>query len=99
MFTNIKYFVRLIAPLAIGLCAIASTAQAESPYRFTHEKSGYKVVSWANSDGSARLRGVHPDGRTFDIQVSRKGRVTGIVSGQPVDYILDKKTLTELAMN
>jgi hypothetical protein len=99
MFKLNKTFISLIAPLAIGLVAISGTAHAASEIRFVHEKSGYSVKGWSKPDGSITLRGVHADGSRFDIQVTAKGRITGTIKGETVDYMLDEKAREDLAMN
>ncbi len=98
MFKMNKSIASLIAPLAMSLAAITSPAQAESPVRFIHAESGYSVKGWSKSDGTLSLRGVHADGSRFNITVTAKGRVTGTVKGEAVDYMLDAKTREELAM-
>jgi hypothetical protein len=90
--------------VAVALTFSAQAVQAQAYFlansqRFTHEPTGYDVVTSYKADGRMLLRGSKPSGETFRILVAKDGHVTGIYEGQKVDYMLSDTVKQQIALN
>ncbi len=90
--------------LAVTLAFSTQAAQAQSAYsfygaRFTHEPTGYRVVSSPRANGALLIRGKKQTGETFRLIVDRTGHVTGTYEGKLIDYTLAEETKRQIALN
>lgn len=89
----------------IALAAVAlsvSSAGLALPFQttdsFVHEKSGY-AVKVRDTGNKMYLKGKNPaTGETFDLVVSRSGKVKGTFAGRPVEYVMGTTDQTQLAV-
>lgn len=89
----------MLKTLMLATALIASTAATALPFpvtdRFVDDKSGY-VVTVHDLGSKMRLRGRHPTtGQTFNIAVSRSGKVRGTFEGKPVAFVMGATSNTE----
>lgn len=91
----------LLGAAAVAATTLLAPAAQAGPGttwdRFTHEPTGFDVRA-KHHGGAMCLKGINKaTGETFDVHVSRSGRVTGTWKGNPVDMKLGKEPRTELA--
>lgn len=91
----------MLKTLALAATLISSTAASALPFQtresFVHEQSGY-VVRVRDNGSKMYLKGRNPaTGQTFNLAVTRSGKVSGTYEGQPVNYVMGTTNTQQLA--